>query len=191
MNREDIYDHLAQVYLGKRKEVDTKKKKQFNAWLVINILIAFVIFASATYGLTAFLAQKRTDFNSSILFSLHNGPVTFEYNFQNSLHPTESFSLSIPAIEIAKYKSLQFAVRAREEGSPGILKVVFRNKRNETSSYYIQGIILKWKNFNIPLEEFREITDWSTIEDVSFILETWNVEKKKGLILIDNIYFAS
>ena len=191
MNREDIYDHLAQVYLGKRKEVDVKKKKQINAWLVINIFITFIIFASATYGLTAFLAQKRSDANSNILFSLHNGPVQLEYNFQDTLHPSESFALTIPKMDITKYKNFQFSIRAKDSGTPGVLKVVLRNDKNEISSYYIQGVGRKWKEFTVPLEDFKQITDWSTIEDVSFVLETWNVESKKGIILIDNIYFSS
>ena len=50
MTRDDIYDHLAQVYLGKRKEADDKKKKQFSAWLFINIVITVIIFASIFDG---------------------------------------------------------------------------------------------------------------------------------------------
>ena len=31
MTRDEIYDHLAQVYLGKRGKVEEKKKQQFNS----------------------------------------------------------------------------------------------------------------------------------------------------------------
>ena len=37
MTRDEIYDHLAQVYLGKRKEAEPRKKKHFHAWLAINV----------------------------------------------------------------------------------------------------------------------------------------------------------
>ena len=43
MNRDDIYDHLAQVYLGKRNKTEEKKKKQYSVWLLINIGITFII----------------------------------------------------------------------------------------------------------------------------------------------------
>jgi hypothetical protein len=193
VTREDIYDHLAQVYLGKRKEVDTKKKKQkkFNAWLLINIFITLIIFASASYGLSAFLAQRGSSLKNNIIFSLHRGAIRLPYNFENSMHPVESFSLSIPKIDVAKYNTIQFSIRAKEEGTPGIVKVVIRNKKNETAYYYIKNVNLSWKEFNIPLKEFKEITDWNSVIDVSFVIETWNVSKKKGLVLIDDVSLSS
>ena len=73
MTRDDIYDHLAQVYLGKRSKNDVKKEKQFNAWLVINILITVIIFTSAFYGLTAFLTHHNSNLQSRIIYSLLPG----------------------------------------------------------------------------------------------------------------------
>lgn len=193
MTREDIYDHLAQVYLGKRKEVDTKKKKekQFNAWLLINIVITLIIFASASYGLSAFLAQRGSSLQSSIIFSLHRGAIRLPYNFENSMHPIEAFSLSIPKVDVVKYRSIQFSIRAKEEGTPGVVKVVIRNAKNETSYYYIKNVGQSWKEFNIPLKEFKDITDWNSVIDLSFVIETWNVTKKKGLVLIDDVNLSS
>lgn len=191
MTRDDIYDHLAQVYLGKRKEADHKKKRQFNAWLLINILITAIIFGSAFYGLTAFLTQRNSTLQDNIVFSLHRGPVRLEYNFKDSLHPDETFVLSIPRMDASRYKSLQFSIRAREEGTPGIVKLVLRNTKNETSSYYLRGVGLSWQEFRIPLNEFRQITDWTNLTDISFVVESWNADQPKGLILIDNLYLSS
>ena len=41
----------------------------------------------------------------------------------------------------------------------------------------------------IPLDDFKEITDWSAIEKVSFVFEAWNLEKPKGMVIIDDISF--
>jgi hypothetical protein len=73
---------------------------------------------------------------------------------------------------------------------PGVVKVVIRNRRNEEASYYIQGVGLAWQEFAIPLEQFKQISDWSSLVDISFVLESWNVENKKGLVLVDNICFS-
>lgn len=193
MTKEDIYDHLAQVYLGKRKEAEPKKKKgyPFNAWLLINVFITLIVFASASYGLSAFLAQRGSSLQNKIIFSLHRGSIRLPYNFENSMHPVEAFSLSIPEIDVAKYSAIQFSIRAKEEGTPGTVKVVIRNAKNETATYYIKNVNLSWKEFNIPLKEFKEITDWSSVIDVSFVIETWNVSKKKGLVLIDDLNLSS
>ena len=190
MTREDIYDHLAQVYLGKRKEADYKKKKQFNAWLLINIVITVIIFAGSFYGLTAFLQQRHSSLKNNVIFALHNGPIRLEYNFEDPFPPDKTFSLSISQVDAAKYDKIQFSMRSKEEGTPGIVKVLFRNQKNEVSYYYVQGVGLDWKSYTIPLDEFKEITDWSTVTEVAFILESWNVEKKKGAVLIDDLSFA-
>ena len=191
MTRDDIYDHLAQVYLGKRRETEKKNKKELNAWLVINILITLTIFASSVYGLSAFLTHRKNFLQQNIIFSLHNGPIRVEYNFTDAFPPTKNFLLTVPEVmDSEKFNSLKFSVRGKEEGIPDVLKVVLTNERNEISSYYIKGLDLKWQDYEIPLEEFKEITDWSTLKDVSFVLESWNVGKKRGLVLIDNVCFS-
>ena len=191
MTREDIYDHLAQVYLGKRKEADVRKKKQFGAWLIINILITVLIFASAFYGLTAFLARKGINkLEDNIIFSLSHGPMKVSYDFVTAFHPDETFSLSIPRMDASRYSDFQFTVRAQDGENPGIIKVVFKNKLNEISSFYVQGVNDKWKRVTIPLASFDRITDWGSLSEISFVLESWNVRENQGGILIDDICFS-
>ena len=92
-------------------------------------------------------------------------------------------------MNVSKYEKLSFSIRGLEEGSPGIVKVVLKNQKNETAIYYAKGVRLKWRSFNIPFEEFTQITDWTTLTDVSFVIEAWNAEKKKGIILLEGICF--
>ncbi|HBR14782.1 MAG TPA: hypothetical protein DD723_04460 [Candidatus Omnitrophica bacterium] len=191
MTRDEIYDHLAQVYLGKRKKADEIKNRQFNAWLVINLLITFVIFVSAYYGLTAFLTQRKSTLQNSVIFTLNQGVLRLEYDFQDDFPPVKSLALSIPSIDGAKYNKINFSLRGKEEGIPGVVKVVFRNQKNETASYYVQGIGPHWKEFSIPLKEFHPISDWTNLIDISFVLESWNVDKQKGMILIDSVCFST
>ena len=189
MTRDEIYDHLAQVYLGKRKESEPRKKKYFHAWLLINVLITLMIFSSVFYGLTAFLT-RQSSLRGNVLFALHNGLVRLDYNFDEDFSPVKTLALSAPAIDASRYKNIQFSIRGKEEANPSIVKVVITNDKNETASYYIQGIDYNWQDFRIPLREFKQITDWTNLKAVSFVLESWNVEKKEGVILIDNICFS-
>lgn len=191
MKRDDIYDHLAQVYLGKRTKKDEKKEKQFSAWLVITILITVIIFSSAFYGLTAFLTRHQSTLQSRIIYSLQNGPARIEYDLTNPFPPEKTFAFDLGPVDASKYGYLEFSVRGKEDGVPGVIRIIVRNKRNEEASYYVQGIGLKWQKVSIPLEEFKQITDWSKLTDISFVLESWNVQDKKGLVLIDQLRFAS
>lgn len=192
MTRDEIYDHLAQVYLGKRNDIDkTKKKKHLNSWLVINIVITGIIFSSAIYGLTAFLTHRGDVLQNRVIYTLNNGPVRLSYNLNAPYPSVKTFSLSVPDVNVTKYSNLQFTVRGLEEGWPGTMRVEIKNHKNETSFVYLEGIQQKWKTFEIPFAEFGAITDWSDISEIGFVLEAWNAEKKKGKILIDNICFSS
>ncbi|HNV24355.1 MAG TPA: hypothetical protein PKH98_05640, partial [Candidatus Omnitrophota bacterium] len=155
------------------------------------IFIAVIIFTSVFYGFTAFFTRHGMTFKKNIIFSLYNGPLTMEYNFKDAFTPSKSFALAIPStIQPGVYENFAFSIRAKEDGAPGIIKVVFRNAKNEVSSYYVQNVGKSWQEVNIPLEKFYQITDWSTIIDVSFVLESWNVENKRGAVLIDEICFS-
>ena len=191
MTRDDIYDHLAQVYLGKRSKDETKTNRQFNAWLVINVFITIIIFSSAFYGLTAFLTHNNSSLRDRVVFSLHNGPVRIAYNLTDDFAPVKMFTLDVPSMDASHYGAIRFTIRGKEEGVPGVVRIMVKNQRNEEASYYIQGVSLEWQEFNIPFDEFKQITDWSTVTGVSFLLESWNVDHKKGLILIDNLRFSS
>lgn len=191
MTRDDIYDHLAQVYLGKKNKNEQKKKKQLNSWLVINIVITVIIFASSIYGLTAFLTHRREALQDRIIYALNNGPIRIPYNLVEPFPAVKVFSLSIPDINVAKYKEFQFAVRGMPEGSPGIIRIEIRNHKNEASSVFVEEIHGEWKNFKIPFSKFQKISDWSDISEVSFVIEAWNSEDKQGIILIDDVCFSS
>lgn len=191
MTRDEIYDHLAQVYIGKKSKIGQEQKNKFNAWLLINIVITVVIFASTFYGFTAFLAHRNDVLQKKIIYALNNGPIRIGYDLNYPNPSVKTFALSTPQINAAKYRTIRFSIRGLDEGYPNIIRVELRNKKNEVSSVLVQGVRLGWRSFVIPFDDFKEITDWSSVEDVSFILEAWNTEKKKGIILIDDICFSS
>ncbi|MDP2653939.1 MAG: hypothetical protein Q8Q08_07910 [Candidatus Omnitrophota bacterium] len=193
MTRDEIYDHLAQVYLGKKTGTTQalKKKEQFSAWLLINIGITVVIFASSVYGLTAFLTKRGGAFQDKIIYALHHGPIRVTYNLNYPFPPVKTFSLSVPEMNASKYRTLQFSIRGMDDGWPGIVRVEMKNRKNEVDSVIIKDVRLDWNAVRIPLDEFEQITDWSNVSDVSFILESWNAQKKKGTVLIDDVCFSS
>jgi len=84
---------------------------------------------------------------------------------------------------------LKFSIRSKEEGTPGIVKVVITNRLNEEAYYYVQGVNEDWTEAEIPLSEFKQITDWSSLNDIAFMIESWNVDDKTGVVLIDDISF--
>jgi len=191
MTRDEIYDHLAQVYLGKKNKVTpTPEKRQFSAWLVINMIITVVIFATSVYGLTAFLARRSDALQNRIIYALNKGPIRIRYDLGYPFPQVETFSIAVPKMNAGKYGALQFAVRGAE-GRPGTIRVEIRNQRQEVSSVFVHGVGYAWNTQSIPLDQFKEITDWSSVSEILFVLESWNTTTQTGLLLIDDVCFSS
>jgi len=194
MTRDEIYDHLAQVYLGKKNTPDAvkpvKEKKQFSAWLVINILITVFIFATSFYGFTAFLTRRSDSLQNRIIYALNKGPIRVRYDL-NYPHPqVKTFSIFVSGVDAERYRYLEFSVRGME-GRPGTLRIEVANKVNETSSVFVEQIGSDWSQKKILLNDFEQITDWSSVKEVQFVLESWNVISQKGLLMIDDVCFSS
>ncbi|MEI7997994.1 MAG: hypothetical protein WCH62_00595, partial [Candidatus Omnitrophota bacterium] len=187
MTRDEIYDHLAKVYLGKRQNVvEEKKKKTLNqSWLVINVGITAVILISTVYGFTAFLTRK-VSLKNEVFYSLNNNPIRITYDLNDPFPATKAFAITIPYKDVSKYNHLNLTIRGMIEAYPGIVKMIVGNERNEKATYYIQNVQGSWQKVSIPLEKLN-LTDWSTVTDVSFVLEAWNVDFKKGTVLIHDV----
>jgi hypothetical protein len=191
MTRDEIYDHLAQVYLGKKNMAKPKAvTTQFSAWLVLNMIITVIIFATSFYGLTAFLTHRIDKFQDRVIFSLSKGPIRIRYDLSYPYPPMKAFSLAVPNTSAEKYDHLEFSIRGAE-GSPGMVRVEVRNERNETASVFIDGVSDGWSKKKIALDSFEGITDWSSVSEILFVLESWNTRAQKGLLLIDDLCFSS
>lgn len=190
MTREEIYEHLASVYLGKRKA----KKKRFSflkILLFINLIAAVLL--SSIYFIknyrTIIIKQEKQD--KSISLALNYYPLRLAYTFPKNTPQIKNFSLHLPNISVEDYDSLVFNIRGYKNGLPRILKVSLENKKKEKSAYYLNHITTKWQKITIPLSEFKEITDWSNLKKLSFIIEAWNIDNEKVYVLIDDICFYS
>jgi len=192
MTRDEIYDHLAKVYLGKRESAVPKKPKPKpvnRSLLVINIVITAVITISMVYGFTAFLT-RRAGLKSQVFYALNNDPIRIAYDLNDPYPATKTFSITIPNKDVSKYRALNVSLRGMEGAYPGIVKVVVANQKNEQAIYYIQNVDAAWQKASIPFEKLN-LTDWTTITNVSFVLEAWNVDFRKGAVLIDGVSFSN
>ena len=191
MTKDEIYERLAQVYLGKRERVQEKKPPLIDIKFFLNIVLTLVVLVFVFYGLSAFLPKKSPDSEKSVIFALNNSPIRIKYNLNYPYPQLSGFAIPIPKLNASKYNQLTFSIRGMEEGFPGVVKVVLKNRKNETSFYFIKGVELKWEKVVIPLSEFNKISDWTNLSELSFVFEAWNAEKKKGIVLIDDICFSN
>jgi hypothetical protein len=190
MTKDEIYEHLAQVYLEKKLPSTKDQRKRIFSDHLSRAVLTVLLAALAFYSLTAFLSHRKDLTRRNIIYALSNAPVRIPYNLEHPFPQVKSFSLDVPSLDLNDYHSFNFAVRGSEQGYPDAIKVVITNKRNESSFAYVNGLDLKWNTLSIPFSTFKEITDWTSVSEVSFVLEAWNMTRKKGMILIDEICFA-
>jgi hypothetical protein len=156
---------------------------------VINIVITAVMVISTVYGFTAFLT-RRNELKSQVFYALSNDPIKVAYDLDDPYPATKTFSIDIPSKDVSKYKELNVSLRGMDGAYPGIVKVLVANQKNEQAIYYIQNVASSWQKVSIPFEKLN-LTDWTTITNVSFILEAWNVDFRRGVLLIDGVSFSN
>ena len=191
MTRDEIYDHLAKVYLGKRESVAQKqKKKQVNhSWLVINIVITAVILLSTVYGFTAFLTRK-SGLNNRVFYELNNNLVKVNYDLNDPFPSTKTFAINLPEKDASKYSRLNLKIRGMNGGYPGVVKLTVNNARNERATYYIKDVGAAWTQVQIPFEKLN-LSDWTSVTELAFVLEAWNVDFKQGALMLDEVSFSN
>ncbi|MBF0619923.1 MAG: hypothetical protein HQL19_07135 [Candidatus Omnitrophica bacterium] len=192
MTRDEIYDHLAKVYLGKRAQaVEVKPvKPKSHAWLVINVVITAFILASVFYGLTAFLTQKSDVLKSRVTYALNNSPIRLSYAVGGKYPQVKDLTISIPTMDASKFSRLNLSVKGIAGGNPGMVKVILTNAKEEKASYYLQGIKSRWQDYSISFDDL-DLTDRESLKDISFVVEAWNADQATGAVYIDNISFSN
>lgn len=192
MTRDEIYDHLAKVYLDKKEiaEKSFKTKPKLNAWVFLNLGITAVILVSVFYGFSAFLANRGQELKTRVVYSLTNSPLRINYNVEDPFPQVKTFSLDVPQMDLSRFSYINLSLRGKNHNNPGVLKLIVRNKRNEVASHYIQGIASQWKKHRISFNDL-DLTDWTTIEEMSFVIEAWNAQDKQGTVLVDDISFSN
>jgi len=182
MDKKDIYEHLAKIYL----DASSKKKKRSKAYpkLLNNLFIVgiFIVIGLAT---TFFSSASKKNLNSETALILQNDPSKINFNFDPA--KKEIYSLNLNRLNLSHSKALAFSVRNMSSKDKITLRVEFINAFKEKSEVYIRNIPPKWQDLTIDLSEFKKINDWSEITSLAFSVEEWNASQRKGVVYIDNV----
>jgi len=185
MDKKEVYDHLARIYLDASSKTKRKKKSKLHAFLWRNIILAsVVVVAISGFGLNAVLSKNKLD-TSEVSLVLANEAVKINFNFDPA--KKEAYSLDLNRQNLSRFKALSFSVRKVNPKDTITLRVEFTNSFKERSEVYVRDIPARWHDYTLEFLQFRNITDWSSMGTVSFIVEAWNASDKHGVLYIDNV----
>ncbi|MDD5730224.1 MAG: hypothetical protein PHN57_03745 [Candidatus Omnitrophica bacterium] len=189
MDNKDIYEHLAEIYLDtplKRKQrvqgnLNSPKKYIVVISLLIVLAVALIFVAVISSG-----RPKNKD--SRLVHVVQPEAIKLNYHFD----PTrkEIYSIGLNKFNLAGFKSLVFSAKKTNFKDTLSLRVEFSNGYREKSEIYLKDLSNKWKEYRINFPEFKEISDWSEMTNLSFIVEEWNSSDKAGAVYLENIRFS-
>jgi len=182
MDKKDIYEHLAKIYLDASSN---KKKKRIDPRVLKSLTLAAlaVIFFSVT-GLVVNLNKKLPQ-NSQIALYLHPEIAKINFNFQPA--KKEVYAIALNSLNLSHYKSLAFSVKKNNPRDTVSLRVEFTNIFKERSYIYVKDIPSRWGEYIMRFDSFDGITDWSEMKELSFAVEEWNAREDKDVVYLENI----
>jgi len=116
--------------------------------------------------------------------------VELSYDVKNE-NDYAGFYRDLDKMDIRGYKTLSFWIKGvtdKEKLRIGLKNTNGQENKLILDSYLEQGMSIVWRKVSIPLEAFTDITDLSSMENISFIFEN-NLNSVKGKIYISGIGF--
>lgn len=185
MDKKDIYEHLAEIYLNaspKKKKQDKTHLKLYNNLFIISVL--FLVGLGT--ALISFSSKKNNLPSETALFVIND---LHKINFNFNPVKKEAFTIGLNQLNLSRFKTLAFSVKNTDSKDIVSLRIEFTNAFKEKSEVYLRNIPSKWQEFKIAFLDFKNIADWSEMSNISFSVEEWNAQKDKGVLYIDNVRF--
>lgn len=185
MDKKDIYEHLAKIYL----DASLKKKKKTKKYSPIkkSFFISIIVISGLSLLLLTLLNLRKNYLNSEVALILCPDVVKINFHFDPA--KKETYSIDLNKLNLTKFKALGFSVKKAVLQDNISLRVEFVNSFKEKSEVYIKDVPHKWHDYKIPLSDFKNISNWSELSKLSFIVEEWNVREKKSIVYLDNVRF--
>jgi hypothetical protein len=191
MEKKEIYDYLAKVYLGPQppQPKALKKRQTAQAQRLVLFLIVPIIACALVYLFLNYPQKRQSAKAHSLQLDIGNEPIKIKYNFSGSNLKKETYSIALSDLNAQGFQELEFKARRRKDFGSVHLRVELENSLRENASCYIKDIGNKWKRCSVKLSDLKEITRRDNLKRISFIIEEWNVADKDDCVYIDEIRF--
>lgn len=115
-------------------------------------------------------------------------PVTYYKEFPNT-----SFNGYYTKLNNADLTGLKYLVMyikgGHDQGFTRNITVEIKNAR-QSEKYVLEGITDSWKRFIVPLWQFKNISDWSAMQEMVITFDD-KATRKTGVIYVDDICFTA
>lgn len=188
MDKKDIYEHLAKIYLDntpsrpeKKHPLPARKRKYY--------LLASIPFIAGTCVFLLLVSFRSHPALPLASTSLIVSGETIKMGFNLETAKKHVYDLDLKSLNLNDYKLLVFSLRDSNYSDRLSFRVEFTNAYRERGELYVNDVSNKWKEYQFKLADFKGISDWSEMTGLSFAVEEWNTRDNKGILFIDNVRF--
>ncbi|OGX26318.1 MAG: hypothetical protein A3J51_04805 [Omnitrophica WOR_2 bacterium RIFCSPHIGHO2_02_FULL_45_21] len=192
MEKNEVYDYLAKVYLDKQPQATARpseKNRPRSLRKYALFLLLPIIALPSLYLFFRHPGERHTPKGWSLQLGVGNQPIKIRYNFKDSALKKEGYSIALADLNARGFLELEFKAKRCKDFGAAHLRVALENNFKEFAARYVK-VDSKWKPYKIKLSDFKEITLWEELKKISFIVEDWNVADKDDCIYIDEIGFS-
>ncbi len=167
MNKKDIYEHLAKIYLDASSK-SSKKKSKLKAYpkAMRSVIILGLVTALGLASAITYFHTNNRDSKGQIALFLYQDAAKINFNFEAAKE--EIYSINLNKLSLARFKTLAFSVR----------KAHYENKVSELEK-------AKADYEKKSLERERELENRYLLQVQENELKLRNLENEKGQITRD------
>ena len=115
-----------------------------------------------------------------------------DYDVDSPNPALDGIWLKLQVLDLSQYAKLGLWIKGDDTtGFSKSVKLELKNSKGDAGKYTLSGITKEWKRFVIPLKEFADIKDFSSMTE--FVIrfdDQVNADKKSGRIYVDDISFV-
>lgn len=117
--------------------------------------------------------------------------IRLNYDVDSPNPAYNGFWMKLNGEDVSQYNALKFYVKGDAKvGYTKRIKLELKDMSNKPSPYILSGITDEWKQVSIPLEKFRRITDWKSMNEFVLVFDDISSNPKTGTVFIDQISFG-
>lgn len=111
-----------------------------------------------------------------------------DYDVDSPNPAYNGFWMKLNGLDATGHHTINFYLKGEvEAGFTKRLKVELKDMSNTASPYVVTGITDQWQKISVPLEKFRQVTDWSGLNELVLVFDDINSSPKTGAILLDQV----
>ncbi|MBU1077008.1 MAG: hypothetical protein KKH98_06940 [Spirochaetes bacterium] len=108
--------------------------------------------------------------------------------------PNQAFNgvyIELKDSDISSFNNIVFYVKGDpDKGFTSVFKVELKNNVDQTGYAYVRGVTDEWQKIVISLDDFRGLSDFTSMKEFTIVFADTDVTQKEGIIYFEDLYFS-